>query len=216
MALTVKVGGLAYRPEIKRMGISIAPITDFNELTLHYVQCIQSSMWHCMWYFTASFANTVHMPSLLCFETLFIYYHCLISTIVYMQILLVRSIVYMLSLVKMWVTGFKFIHDQHCECLTVSGTGFGCFKTFIFIIWHRTLILFLLLFSLHHLWQAHNTPVCLFPLRMGFDPFGMHGNLVWSSMMPDFTVLKPLNDAVKEALIMWGQQRVLSHWMQWP
>jgi hypothetical protein len=43
-SINVKCGGLVYKPEIKMMGISIVELTDFNELTGHYLQCMKTGL----------------------------------------------------------------------------------------------------------------------------------------------------------------------------
>jgi len=37
LVVNMKCGGLVYRPVVKRMGVSIVEMTDFNELTMHYL-----------------------------------------------------------------------------------------------------------------------------------------------------------------------------------
>jgi hypothetical protein len=44
MGLSAKCGGLPYRPELKLVGSSLAPLPDPNELTEHFLECMRTEL----------------------------------------------------------------------------------------------------------------------------------------------------------------------------
>jgi hypothetical protein len=44
LGINIKCAGMVFKPEIKLMGISMCEVSDFNELTMHYLQCIRTSI----------------------------------------------------------------------------------------------------------------------------------------------------------------------------
>lgn len=44
LGVTIKCGGLPYRPEIKIVSHSVKTVHNFGELTEHYLECMKTSL----------------------------------------------------------------------------------------------------------------------------------------------------------------------------